>query len=225
MLTSSVFIEARAKQPITPLRLFSNRRRSGAYLGRFLMVAGNYSLFFFLPQYLQNVLGFTAFQAGIAFLPMMLVQFGMMYAMPRLISRFGNLKVLIAGIAIAIIGTLLLSPLSSHTLYFPEMFFPLIIIGIGAGMVFSPFTSFGITEVEARDAGVASGLVNAAHQTLVTVFAAMGGGEASNSAFAHATSAAILGSAAFLTAALVVVLVWFMPDLKPDKKASLQPEG
>lgn len=234
MLTSFVFIEARAKQPITPLRLFSNRRRSGAYLGRFLMVAGNYSLFFFLPQYLQNVLGFTAFQAGIAFLPMMLVQFGMMYAMPRLISRFGNLKVLIAGIAIAIIGTLLLSRLSSQTLYFPEMFFPLIIIGIGAGMVFSPFTSFGISEVEARDAGAASGLVNAAHQTggslglaiLVTVFeAAMGGGEASKSAFAHATSTAILGSAAFLTAALVVVLVWFMSDLKPDKKASLQPEG
>ncbi|WP_412679691.1 MFS transporter [Brevibacillus choshinensis] len=63
LLAAFVLIEARSTEPIIPLRLFANRQRSGAYLGRFLVVCGNFSLIFFIPQYLQNVLGFSSLEA------------------------------------------------------------------------------------------------------------------------------------------------------------------
>ena len=52
--------ERRAEQPITPLRLFASRERSGAYVARVLLVGGMFGMFFFLTQYLQGVLGFSA---------------------------------------------------------------------------------------------------------------------------------------------------------------------
>jgi EmrB/QacA subfamily drug resistance transporter len=226
LLVAFVFIEARAKQPITPLRLFANRQRSGAYLGRFLFLCGNFSLFFFIPQFLQNVLGFNSFEAGLAFLPFTSVQFGMMYVMPWLIARFGNLKVLMAGLIIAIIGTSWLSQISADSHFFPQMFFPLIIMGIGAGMVFLPLTSFGLSGIESRDSGAASGLINVAQQAgcslglaiLITVFETVNrSAPPSKQQFAHAISVSLMGSIAFITISLVVVFIWFLPALKTSK--------
>ncbi|QGQ99958.1 MFS transporter [Paenibacillus psychroresistens] len=229
LLVAFVFIEARAKQPITPLRLFSSRKRSGAYLGRFLFLCGNFSLFFFVPQFLQNVLDFTSFESGLAFLPFTGVMFGMMYLMPWLITRFGNLKVLIAGLIIAIIGTSWLSQISADSQFFPQIFIPLLIMGMGAGMVFLPFTSFGLSDVDSRDSGAASGLINVAQQTgsslglavLITVFEAVNRSAVpSKQHFAHAISVSIMGSAVFITVSLVVVLVWFLPARKAVQVAA-----
>ncbi|WP_138756508.1 MFS transporter [Paenibacillus sinopodophylli] len=219
-LVAFVWIEARAKEPITPLRLFASRTRSGAYLGRLLLLCGNYPIFFFVPQFLQNVLHFNSLEAGLAIMPFTAVQFGMMYTMPSLIGRFGNVKVLIAGMVIAIIGTCWLSLLSADSSFFPHLFFPLIVMGCGAGMIFQPFTTLGLSDVEAKDAGAASGLVNVAHQTgaslglavLISVF------EATNrqavpsvTSFAHAISVSLVGSAVFLTASLLAVLILLLP--------------
>ncbi|CAM4294862.1 EmrB/QacA subfamily drug resistance transporter [Paenibacillus endophyticus] len=221
LLVAFVFIEARAKQPITPLRLFASRRRSGAYLGRFLFVSGNFSVFFFLPQFLQNVLGFTSFESGLAFLPFTAVQFGMMYLMPSLIARFGNLKVLVVGLIIAIMGTSWLSQISTDSQFFPQIFLPLMVMGIGAGTVFLPLTTIGLSGVDSRDSGAASGLINVAHQTgsslgiaiLITVFEAarLSTVLPSKQDFAHASSVVIVGSTAFIAASLVVVLFCFLP--------------
>jgi EmrB/QacA subfamily drug resistance transporter len=228
LLVAFVFIEARAKQPITPLRLFASRQRSGAYLGRFLLVCGNFSVFFFIPQFLQNVLGFTSFASGLAFLPFTAVQFGMMYLMPWLISRIGNLRVLVVGLIIAVMGTSWLSQLSIDTHFFPQIFLPLMVMGIGSGMVFLPFTTIGLSSVDSRDSGAASGLINVAHQTgsslgiavLITVFEAANRSAALplKQQFAHATSAALMGSAIFIAASLVVVLFWFHPKRSAVKE-------
>ncbi len=59
LLVSFLMIERRAEQPITPLRLFSDRRRSGAYAARMLTVAGMFSMFFFLTQFMQGVLHYS----------------------------------------------------------------------------------------------------------------------------------------------------------------------
>ncbi|OPH47833.1 MFS transporter [Paenibacillus ferrarius] len=232
LLVAFVFIEARAKQPITPLRLFSSRQRSGAYLGRFLFLGAIFSLYFFIPQFLQKVLGFSSFESGLAFLPLTIVNFGMMYLMPWLIAQFGNLKVLTTGLIIAIIGTSWISQISADSHFFPQIFFPLIVIGIGSGMVILPFTSFGLSGVDSRDSGAASGLINVAHQTgcsmgiavLVTVFEAANGSADSTSGqhFAHAISVSIMGSAVFIAASLVVVLIWFLPARRAVKKSVLE---
>lgn len=219
-LTSFVRIEARAREPITPLRLFASRVRSGAYLGRLLLICGNYPIFFFVPQFLQHVLHFGSLEAGLAIMPFTVVQFGMMYAMPTLVSGFGNTKVLIAGLIIAIAGTSWLSLISASSSFFPHVFFPLLIMGGGAGMIFQPFTTLGLSGVDNKDAGAASGLVNVAHQTgaslglavLIAVFEGVNRTKVpSLASFAHAISISLAGSAIFLTASLAAVLIFLLP--------------
>ncbi|CAI6051305.1 MFS transporter [Cohnella sp. JJ-181] len=215
-LAAFVAIEARAGEPIVPLRLFANRQRSGAYLGRFLLVSGNFSLFFFIPQYLQNVLGLSSLEAGLAFLPFTAAQFGMMFVMQRLIRRYGNRNVLAAGLLLAILGTLWMSQMiAAQADFFPRMFILMTVMGIGAGMVFQPLTAMGLTGVDPRDSGAASGLINVAHQSgaslglavLITVFnMAVHDDQPSKLQFAHAVSHTLWGSAILLASAMAVTV-------------------
>lgn len=226
-----VVIERRAEQPITPLRLFANRQRSGAYLARVLLVGGMFSMFFFLTQYLQGARSFSPLAAGAAFLPMTLVMFAMVQLVPRLTSRFGSTRLLLGGLAIALIGMTWISRITIGSSYFPEIAVPLALIGAGIGAAFTPLTMAGIAGVAPADAGAASGLVNAAQQlgsslglsVLVSVFAAatrsalrhplIGASprlEAQH-ALAHAVSSSITGSAGLLALALAVTLVAVRP--------------
>jgi EmrB/QacA subfamily drug resistance transporter len=211
LIAAFVANERRASQPITPLRLFASRERSSAYAARMLVVGGMFSMFFFLSQYLQGVRGFSPLETGVAFLPMTLVMFSMVQAVPRLVARYGNAQLLMAGVSLAAIGMTWLSRIDANTPFLTGIAFPLVIMGVGMGGALAPLTAAGIAGVEPSDAGAASGLVNAAHQlggslglsVLVTVFAA-GGGEGN---LAHAVSVALTGSAALLTAALLIVVL------------------
>ncbi|WP_337951033.1 MFS transporter [Paenibacillus sp. HWE-109] len=233
-LAAFIWVEARAKEPITPLRLFASRTRSGAYLGRLLLLCGNYPIFFFVPQFLQNVLHFDSLEAGLAIMPFTAVQFAMMYAMPSLVARFGNAKVLIAGLVIAITGTSWLSFISADSSFFLHLFFPLIVMGCGAGMIFQPFTTLGLSGVKDKDAGAASGLVNVAHQTgaslglavLIAVFeAANRSASPSGTSFAHAISVSLVGSAVFLTASLLAVLILLLPADKAQRTVAAETQN
>ena len=61
--------QARAAQPLMPLRLFADRERAGAYAARFLFLRRPGERYFFMTQYLQGVSGDSPLQAGLAFLP------------------------------------------------------------------------------------------------------------------------------------------------------------
>ena len=164
LLAAFVVTERRAEQPITPLHLFASRQRSGAYIARVLVTGGMFSSFFFMTQYLQGVDGYSALQAGLAFLPMTAVMFAMGRVVPSLVRRFGNTPVLIAGLTLAVIGLGWLSRLTAGTGYFPHIAVPLAILGIGIGIAFAPLTTAGIAGVAAGDAGAASGLLNVSQQ-------------------------------------------------------------
>jgi EmrB/QacA subfamily drug resistance transporter len=225
LLAAFVLNERRASHPITPLRLFASRERAGAYAARMLVVGGMFSMFFFLSQYLQGVRDYSPLRAGVAFLPMTLVMFSMVRAVPRLALRMGNAQLLTTGIALAATGMLWLSRLGEDTAFFPSIALPLVLMGIGMGAALTPLTAAGIAGVEPEDAGAASGLVNAAHQlggslglsVLVTVFTAGGHAAAhpqgathagaARFALAHAVSASLTGSAVLLTLALTIVVL------------------
>src|SRR4051812_15992318 len=218
LLAAFVINELRAEQPITPLRLFASRQRSGAYAARILVVGAMFSMFFFLTQYLQGVAGYNPLHAGVVFLPMTAVMFSMVQVVPRLARRIGNTPLLIGGLALDLAGMAWLSRLDEATAFFPGIALPLVLMGVGMGAALTPLTAAGIAGVEPTDAGAASGLVNVAHQLggslglgiLVTVFASAersSGGAGSVHALAHAVSSAVTGSAIFLALGLTVVLV------------------
>jgi len=156
--------ERRARQPIMPLRLFADRRRVGAYLARLLYLGAMIGFFYFSTQFMQGVLGFSAFQAGIAFFPMTLVNFAVALTIPRLTRRFGQAVPLAVGVVLTFLGMVWLSRVQATDSYWDAVALPMVLIGAGQGLAFAPLTSAGIANVPAEDAGAASGLVNTFHQ-------------------------------------------------------------
>lgn len=216
LLAGLVLIEMRARHPMMPLRLFANAERTEALIGRLFLVAGMFSAFFFLTQYFQGILGFSAIEAGFAFLPMTAVMFAMSRAVPWLAPRIGTARLLIVGLAIAIVGMGWLSRLSGVTAYFPGIAVPLLLLGVGVGIAFITLTSLGIAGVSDADAGAASGLVNVFHQvggclgiavmTTIFVSATRAPSHSASHVLAHGISAALTGSTISLVLALVAVL-------------------
>jgi len=219
LLTTFVAVERRAAQPVTPLRLFASRTRAGAYAARMLLVGAMFSMFFFLSQYLQGVHGLSPLQAGLAFLPMTLVIFSTVQFVPWLSARWGDARLLVTGVSVALAGMVWLSRLGETTPYFPGIALPLVLLGLGMGAALAPLTGAGIAGVAADDAGAASGVVNAAQQlgaslgisVLVTVAAgardAVGPNldGAARADLAHAVATALSGSAVLVALGLAVV--------------------
>src|SRR3954453_11533367 len=115
LLVTFVANERRVSQPIMPLRLFAKRERSGAYAARLLFLGAMAPFWFFTTQWLQSVAGYSAVQAGFAFLPTPLPNFAAAMAMPPLTRRYGNPTVLVGGLAVSVIGMLWLSRLGPDT--------------------------------------------------------------------------------------------------------------
>ncbi|TQJ51441.1 MFS transporter [Phycicoccus sp. SLBN-51] len=159
-----VLHERRAEQPIMPLHLFADRRRWGAYAARALYLGAMMGFFFFTTQLMQGVLGFTAFQAGLGFLPMTAVNFAVATAVPHLTARVGDATMLVAGVVLTLAGMAWLAQVDQSSSYATAVALPMVLIGAGQGLAFAPLTSFGIAGARAADAGAASGLVNTAHQ-------------------------------------------------------------
>jgi EmrB/QacA subfamily drug resistance transporter len=164
-LVGLVLNEARAGQPIMPLRLFASRRRCGAYLVRMLYLGAMMGFFFFFTtQYLQGILGFTPLQAGLAFLPMSAVNFAVALLVTRAVRRFGPTAVLTVGVAATLAGMAWLSRAGLGSSYLSAVALPMVLIGTGQGLAFAPMTSAGLAGVDGSDAGAASGLVNTFQQ-------------------------------------------------------------
>lgn len=210
-----VFAEARAKQPIMPLRLFANAERAGAYAARLLFLGGMVGFFFFTTQFMQGVLGFSPFQAGLGFLPMTLVNFGVALQVPRLTRRFGNGPLLAFGLALTCIGLAWLSRVGVSASYVAGVALPMVLIGIGQGCALSPLTVAGVAGVAEADAGAASGVVNVAHQlglslglsiSVVAFAAASRSGAVARMALANGVSAALTAGVAMMAFSFIIAL-------------------
>jgi len=213
MLAAFVAIERRASQPITPLRLFASRQRVGAYAARLLMVGAMFGMFFYLTQFLQGAEGYSALKAGLSFLPVTVTIFAMVKVVPRLLGRIGPDMTLVGGLVLALAGLLWLSRISTTTDYWTGIALPMLLIGAGMGLAFTPLTQAAIAGVDHHDAGAASGLVNVFQQLgstigiglLVTVYAAASEGSGAK-ALAEGVPSTITVSAAMIALALAVVI-------------------
>jgi EmrB/QacA subfamily drug resistance transporter len=227
LLCAFVRIETRAQAPITPLRLFGDRGRVVAYVSRLLLVAGMFGMFFFLTQFLQDVLGYSPLITGLGFLPLTVALFVSSQAGARLSSRIPGRTVMVGGFSVSTLGLLWVSQLSVHSGYL-SVLGPLVLVGVGNGLAFVPLTALALTGVEPRDAGAASGLVNVTQQVggaiglavLVTVFGAASRSDrlhsshtadAARAAFVHGADIAFLVAAGFLVATSVLVAVALRP--------------
>jgi EmrB/QacA subfamily drug resistance transporter len=164
LLASFLLIETRARQPITPLRLFADVNRSGSYVARLFLVAGMFGMFYFLTQFIQDILGFSPLRAGVAFLPMTVTLFAVSRVTPRIMPAVGAKRLMIIGMLPVIVAMVWLSRVSPSTDYWSGVFVPMLLFGAGMGTVFVPLTTASLAGVRPEDSGAASSMVNVLQQ-------------------------------------------------------------
>ncbi len=152
--------QGRAAHPLLPPRVVLDRNRGGAYASMLIGTAGLFGIFLFLTYYLQQTLGYSPLVTGFAFLPMSV---GLIVAANlstiTLMPRFGPKPLIGSGMLAASGGVAWLAQLGPHTGYPTGVLGPLILAGVGVGMVIAPAINTGTFGVAPQDAGVASATV------------------------------------------------------------------
>jgi EmrB/QacA subfamily drug resistance transporter len=157
--------QGRAAHPLLPPRVVLDRNRGGAYLSMFIASAGLFGIFLFLTYYLQQTLGYSPLVTGVAFLP---ISGGLVIASNLstivLMPRFGPKPLVGFGMLSAAGGAAWLAQLGPHTGYAAAVLGPIILAGVGVGLVIAPVINTGTFGVAPQDAGVASATVTVGQQ-------------------------------------------------------------
>jgi EmrB/QacA subfamily drug resistance transporter len=207
LLVAFALWQARAADPLLPPRVVLDRNRGGAYLSMLIGTAGLFGTFLFLTYYLQQTLDYRPLVAGFAFLPMSV---GLIVAANLstilLMPRIGPKPLIASGMLAASGGAAWLAQLSPHTGYTTGVLGPIILAGIGLGMVIAPAINTGTFGVAPQDAGVASATVTVGQMLggsvgtslLNTIFA----GAVASYITAHLAAARLIGRQALTGLAL-----------------------
>jgi EmrB/QacA subfamily drug resistance transporter len=217
LLAAFVFNEQRAGDPLLPLSIFRIKGLAAADITQLIGVGGFISMFFFLTLYMQNVLGYSQIQTGLAYLPLC---FGVGIAAgisSQLLSRTGTRPVIIVGSLIAAAGVYHLSLIPVHGSYAADLLPGLLVTSFGLGAVFVGVTTAANAGVPPEQAGLAAALLNASQQLggalALAIFAAIATSRTSNQLAAHVPppqaltagfQRALLASAICLVAAAVI---------------------
>ena len=160
-----VLIEGRmAQAPLVPLRIFRSRPLSGANVVVFFMGAAAFAMWYFVSLYLQQVLGYSPIEAGVAFLPMPIIIAICAQIAGRITGRFGPGPVLSAGMILIAAGMAGFAGVSADGGYWSDVLWPSIVTAAGIGFAFVPVTIAATAGVRGPEAGLASGLVNTSRQ-------------------------------------------------------------
>jgi EmrB/QacA subfamily drug resistance transporter len=160
LLAIFVINEARSARALLPLRTFGLPGVASANGAALLQFSAVIPVFFFLTLYLQQVLGYSALRAGLAFLPLAAGVIVIAPGASRLVGRFGPAPTLIAGPLVFAGGLVYLSRLPVHGTYLADILPGLAMVAVGAGLGFVSIINAATRGVPRTDAGVAAGLVN-----------------------------------------------------------------
>ena len=215
LIATFVVLQANAKHPLLPLHLFKDRNRAAAYANYLLGPAAGFSSFFFLTQYLQDVLHYSPVRTGLAFLPMSALIFTMSRLVPRLLPRFGPKPMTVTGTLLLTVGLIGFTRVGEHSTYLGTLLWPMIVMGLGMGLAFSPLMVVIMSTVKPQDAGAAGGTMQTVQQIGVSLGIAglvtVAGTAAHNhpaTAVVSSTTAAMTGSAIIAACTVLVALTF-----------------
>ncbi|MFJ5309638.1 MFS transporter [Streptomyces sp. NPDC088350] len=164
LLVAFAITESRAKEPITPLRMFADRNRSGTYVIMLSLAAAMFGMFFYIVLFVQNVLGYSPIQAGLAFLPVTVVIAAGAGLSQRFLPVLGPRPFMLMGSALAVIGLAWQTLISSDSSYVDGVLGPMLVFGFGMGLNFVTLTVTAVSGVSPHEAGAASALLNVMQQ-------------------------------------------------------------
>jgi EmrB/QacA subfamily drug resistance transporter len=163
LLAAFVVIESVSPHALMPLHIFADRDRAGSYVIMLALAASMFATFFFITQFVQNILEYSPLKAGFAFLPMTIGIGGTANLMSRLVGRIGTRRPMTVGPLLVSGGLLWLSFVGVHATYI-SIVGPLLLVAIGMGSTFVPLTLTVMARVPRGEAGLASALLNTGQQ-------------------------------------------------------------
>ncbi|MBV9309719.1 MAG: MFS transporter, partial [Solirubrobacterales bacterium] len=164
LIGAFIVIELRSAAPLVPFRIFRLRTLTGANVVGILLGASLFSMFFFISLYMQQVLGYSAIHAGLSYLPLALTIIVAAGVGGQLVTRFGFKPVLAAGMLFVALGLLWFSGISVGGGFLTDILGPSLLAAMGLGFGFVTSTIAAVSGVNAREQGLASGLINTSQQ-------------------------------------------------------------
>jgi EmrB/QacA subfamily drug resistance transporter len=164
LIAAFVAIESRSENPLVPLRIFRNKTLRGANVASILTTMAMFPLFFFLTLYTQQVLGYSAIEAGLAQLPIAITIMAGSALAAQLVTRLGARPVISSGLLMAGVGLLWFAQISPGGSFMGDVFWPSLVVGLGAVFAWVGATIAATNGASEQEAGLASGLLNTSQQ-------------------------------------------------------------
>ena len=217
LLIAFVAIQSARNAPLVRLGIFRTPNLGGANLAQLLLGAAWIPMWFFLNLYLQQVLGFGAFEGGSALLPMTVaIMVLMILVAPRVINRLGFKTPIVAGLLLLAAGLVGLSFARPDGNFAADVLPASLIAATGMALAFIPSLGTAISSARPEEGGLASGIVNTSYQVgsalglaaMTALATAHGAGQLGNpQALTDGFSAAFLGAAGIAVAGALLALV------------------
>jgi EmrB/QacA subfamily drug resistance transporter len=227
-LTAFARIERSASRPLVDPAIWKVRSLVSSTVVMMGATTAMVGAFFINSMFLQDVIGASALETGLAFLPLTIVIGLGAHAGQHLLMRFGPRPIIASGMAVVAGGYALLAQATASAAYVPDLLPGFLLIGAGIGLVFVSVSVTGMSEVDGPHAGLASGLMTTGHEVGAAlgaaVFSAVALGAGSDllgaaGIAAGYTDAATVGAAVAaglaLLAAVVLPAVRVSPTARP----------
>jgi EmrB/QacA subfamily drug resistance transporter len=153
-----VAIELQVRAPMVEFEFFGDRNFLGANAVAFIITFAMLGTFFFLALYMQDLLGYSALEAGVRFLPTTVLIVAIAPLAGRLMDRVGALPPIASGLGILTVAMYLFSRVDTATT-FSDLLLPFVLMGIGIALVMSPMSAAAMNAVAQHKAGIASGIL------------------------------------------------------------------
>jgi len=156
--------EQRRAHPLVPLSIFRVKGLAAADATQVIAWAGFYSMFFFVTLYMQNVLGFTQLESGLSYVPVSVgIGFGSTVA-TKMFVRTGTRPIIVSGSLLSAGGILWLCRIPVDGSYLTNLLAPLVIMGLGLGLLYAGVQTAANAGVPGDQAGLAAALITASFQ-------------------------------------------------------------
>ena len=242
LLAGFVAWERRHPEPLMRLGIFRIRTVAGANVAGFILGTALFSMFLMLTLYMQQVLGYSPLQAGIAYLAVAGGAIVWSAVAAQLVNRLGVKPVLVGGMAALTAGLVYFTQISVDGSYVADLLPGFLLVGVGIGFSFVPISIAALAGVESREAGLASGLINTSQQiggalgiaalsTIATsrTAGAVATGSQLNDALVHGFTGAFVAGVGIAALGVVAALVLIrrseleqQPQLELDAEPALE---
>jgi EmrB/QacA subfamily drug resistance transporter len=225
LLAAFVVWERRHPEPLMRFGLLQTRTVAGANVTNFILGTALFSMFLMLTLYMQQVLGYSAMKAGVAYLAVALSAIVWSAVAAQLVTRIGVKPVLVTGMTLLTIGLVYFTQVSVGGSYVADLLPGFLLIGAGIGFSFVPISIAALAGVQASEAGLASGLINTTQQiggalgiaalsTIATTRTedALASGTLLPSALVHGFSGAFFAGALIAGAGIIAALTLIRKD-------------